>query len=83
MPYYTIHNSDGHGNGGIREPQPGEPPNWLVYFGIDDTDAGLSKIEELGGKKLMGPFDLGPGKIGVAQDPQGAVFALYAGQFEE
>jgi predicted enzyme related to lactoylglutathione lyase len=29
----------------------------------------------------MGPMDIGVGKIAVVQDPQGAVFALYAGEF--
>ena len=31
----------------------------------------------------MGPVDIGVGKIGIAQDPQGAVFALYSGEFED
>jgi predicted enzyme related to lactoylglutathione lyase len=71
------------GNGGIREPQPGEPPNWLVYFGTDDVDATLGKVEELGGSRMAGPLDIGVGVLGVAHDPQGAVFALYSGQFQE
>jgi predicted enzyme related to lactoylglutathione lyase len=82
MPYRTIANSAGHGNGGMRNPGPGEPPYWLVYFGIDDIDSGLTSVERLGGSKMAGPIDLGPGKIGIVQDPQGAVFALYAGQYE-
>jgi predicted enzyme related to lactoylglutathione lyase len=29
-------------------------------------------------------MDIGPGgRIAIAQDPQGAVFALYAGRFED
>lgn len=79
--YLVIQNA-GRGNGGIREPQPGEPPYWLAYFAIDDVEAGLSKVQELGGTRLTGPVDIGIAKIGVAQDPQGAVFALYAGELE-
>jgi predicted enzyme related to lactoylglutathione lyase len=79
--YLTIRNGEAN-NGGMREPQPGEPAYWLVYFGIDDIDAGLARAEELGGGRLAGPIDIGMAKIGVVQDPQGAVFALYAGQFE-
>ena len=30
----------------------------------------------------VGPMDIGMGKIGVLQDPQGAVFALFAGDFD-
>ena len=81
QPYWIIQNGD-KDNGGVREPQEGEPPNWLVYFGCDDTEATLAKIEELGGAKIAGPIDIGVAKIGIAQDPQGAVFAVYAGEFQ-
>jgi predicted enzyme related to lactoylglutathione lyase len=82
---YAVIQNDGRGNGGIRERASDEPapPHWLVYFGIDDIDAGLAKVEELGGTKLAGPIDIGIAKIGIVQDPQGAAFALYDGDFEE
>jgi predicted enzyme related to lactoylglutathione lyase len=70
------------GNGGMRNLTPPSPPSWLTYFGVEDIDAGLAKVEELGGTKLAGPIDIGMAKIGVAMDPQGAVFALYAGQYQ-
>ncbi|MGZ4202783.1 MAG: VOC family protein [Thermoleophilaceae bacterium] len=70
-------------NGGIQALQmPGVPPHWLAYFGVEDIDAGIAKVEELGGKKVVGPIDIQIAKIAVVQDPQGAVFALYAGQVE-
>jgi uncharacterized protein len=82
QPYLTIKNEDKN-NGGIRElGPPGTPPHWLVYFAIDDIDEGLAKVQELGGTKLDGPIDIGIAKIGIVQDPQGAVFALYAGELE-
>jgi predicted enzyme related to lactoylglutathione lyase len=82
--YVVIQNGD-RANGGIRELGPDEqaPPHWLVYLGIDDIDAGLTRVEELGGRKLAGPVDIGIAKIGVVQDPQGATFALYDGRFED
>jgi predicted enzyme related to lactoylglutathione lyase len=84
MPYLIIKNSEGHTNGGMRQMMEGEPPYWLVYLGIDDADAGLAKAGELGATTLAEPMDIGPGgRIAIAQDPQGAVFALYAGQFED
>jgi predicted enzyme related to lactoylglutathione lyase len=83
MEYRTIKNAAGRNNGGMRPVMPpGTPPHWLVYFGIDDADAGAAKAEQLGGAKLTDAIDIGMGKIAVVQDPQGAVFALYAGQFE-
>jgi predicted enzyme related to lactoylglutathione lyase len=82
---YSVVRNDGRANGGIRELREveGAPPHWLVYFGIDDIDAGLAKAEELGGTKLAGPIDIGIAKIGIVQDPQGATFALYDGRFED
>jgi predicted enzyme related to lactoylglutathione lyase len=82
QPYLTIKNGD-RNNGGIRElDSPGPPPHWLVYFAIDDIDQGLAKVEQLGGSKHAGPIDIGIAKIAVVADPQGAIFALYAGQLE-
>jgi uncharacterized protein len=78
-PYLVISN-EGSSNGGIRPPNQGEPPHWLVYFGTEDIDAAFAKVEELGGQRLAGPIDIQVAKIGVASDPQGAIFALYAGE---
>ncbi len=70
-------------NGGMRPlDQPGPPPNWAVYFGVEDLDTALAKVEQLGGSKHAGPIDIGIAKIGVVADPQGAIFALYAGELE-
>jgi predicted enzyme related to lactoylglutathione lyase len=77
--YLSIKNGEAN-NGGMRQLTPGTPPAWLVYFGVDDIDAAIASVEELGGMKLMGPIDIRIAKLAVVQDPQGAVFALYAGQ---
>ena len=82
MPYTTIKNKEGHNNGGIRPAQGPEPNYWLNYFGVDDCDATYAKVAELGGNQLMGPMEIGVGKFAIAQDGQGAVFALFAGEFE-
>ena len=67
----------------MRPMMPAEPqPYWLVYFGIEDVAQGLARVEELSGQKLADPIDIGVGTLGFALDPQGAAFALYAGQFE-
>ena len=70
-------------NGGITVANPpGTPPFWLAYFGVEDIEAGIAKVGELGGKVLAGPIDIQIAKLAVVQDPQGAVFALYAGELE-
>jgi hypothetical protein len=83
-PYLIIQNADGHSNGGIRPPMPPDaPPFWLVYFAVEDIESALAKVTELGGAVLGPAMDIGIATIGVAQDPQGAVFALYQGQLDD
>jgi hypothetical protein len=79
-PYLSIKNGEAN-NGGIRQlAQPGVPPHWLVYFGVQDVEESLAKVEQLGGGKIAGPIDIQIAKIAVVHDPQGAFFAIYAGQ---
>jgi uncharacterized protein len=82
MPYSTIKTADGRNNGGMRPAMEGEPPNWLVYFGTDDIEGSIAKLREHGGSTMTDVMDIGVGKLAIVRDPQGAVFALYAGQFE-
>lgn len=83
MTYLGIQNAEGHGNGGIRDAMENEPSYWLVYFGSADAGSDTARATELGGTALVPPTDIGVGKIAVLQDPQGAVFALYAGRFDD
>jgi uncharacterized protein len=80
--YVGVKNGEAN-NGGMRAVTLGMPPSWLVYFGTEDIDAGIQRAQELGGKTLVGPVDIHIAKFAVVADPQGAVFALYAGQLEQ
>lgn len=82
MPYSTIKTMAGRTNGGMRPAMDGEPPNWLVYLGTDDIEASVDRLRELGGGTMTDPMDIGVGTIAIVRDPQGAVFALYSGEFE-
>jgi predicted enzyme related to lactoylglutathione lyase len=66
--------------GGMYKPTPemGEiPPHWLVYFAVDDTDAMVTKANELGATTIVPPADIpGTGRFAVVRDPQGAVFGI-------
>jgi predicted enzyme related to lactoylglutathione lyase len=81
-PYLSIKNGEANA-GGIRTlTQPGPPPHWLAYFGVDGLDAALAQVPTLGGTVHAGPIDIQIARIAVVADPQGAVFALYDGELE-
>jgi predicted enzyme related to lactoylglutathione lyase len=83
-PYLVISNAAGNTNGGMRPPAPpGTPTFWLVYLATEDIDASLAKVSAGGGNVLVPNTDIGIAKIAVAQDPQGAVFALYEGHLDD
>ncbi|MGA2837395.1 MAG: VOC family protein [Acidimicrobiales bacterium] len=54
------------------------PAHWLVYFGVDDTDAAVAKAAGLGATTLVPPTDIPPGRFAVLADPDGATFAVIA-----
>jgi predicted enzyme related to lactoylglutathione lyase len=54
----------------------GVPANWQIYFGVDDTDAALAAIKELGGSVLQGAEDSPFGRLAQAADATGAVFKI-------
>jgi predicted enzyme related to lactoylglutathione lyase len=60
-----------------RGPNESIPPQWLIYVNVEDLDASIKKCEELGGKIVSGPRDMGSfGRMCVIEDPAGAVCAI-------
>lgn len=51
-------------------------PFWLVYFGVDDTDATVKKAAELGAKLFVDPTDIEAGRFAVLGAPLGAGFGI-------
>jgi predicted enzyme related to lactoylglutathione lyase len=84
MPYWGIYNGD-RLNAGMMPlpPDQGMPSHWLVYFGSENVDEDASRVGELGGTVLVPPMSVPGGRILVAQDPQGAAFALLSGRFDD
>jgi predicted enzyme related to lactoylglutathione lyase len=59
------------------------PPHWNVYFAVDDVDATVARVQELGGSTMVPPTDIpGVGRFAVVTDPQGASFSVMRGQGE-
>ena len=77
---YTEWKVGGRSVGGMMakpDTMPAEiPPYWGVYFAVEDTDASVAKITELGGTVMMGPADIEPGRFAVVADPTGAMFSI-------
>ncbi len=68
--------------GGMMAKQPEMPTEmpsmWTVYFAVEDCDATVARVAELGGSLLMEPMDIQPGRFAVCADPTGAVFQVIA-----
>ncbi len=77
---YCIFELDGQEVGGMLEidkrwgPM---PPNWSVYFGVEDCDRVVAETKRLGGSLVMEPMQIeGVGRFAFLGDPQGAIFAV-------
>jgi uncharacterized protein len=82
--YWAVYNDDSL-NAGMMQlpPDAGTPSHWLVYFGSESVDDDAGRIGQLGGQVMLPPMDVPGGRILVAQDPQGAIFGLFAGRFDD
>ena len=78
---YTIFNVGEDGVAGAAGMPPGVPDGvpayWLTIFAVDDADAAVGKVRELGGGVVMEPMDAeGVGRFAIVTDPQGATFGV-------
>ncbi|PZU50124.1 MAG: hypothetical protein DI571_01515 [Arsenicicoccus sp.] len=79
--YRVIRGGDEGGLGGLMTMPPEVPEQvpsyWNVYFMVDDLEAMLGRVTELGGQVVHGPDDMGGvGRIATVADPQGGTFLL-------
>ncbi len=75
--------NEGAMNGGMTamgEENGDAGPQWLTYFTAISVDGIVGRLDELGGDLLVGPMDLGSGKIAVVADLTGAPFAVFEGE---
>ncbi|MDJ0706736.1 MAG: VOC family protein, partial [Leptolyngbyaceae cyanobacterium MO_188.B28] len=80
-PHYVTCKVKGHYNCGIFDMDkvnlPAEiPSNWAVYFHVENLDTALEKVKKLGGKALIDPVVIDPGRFATIADPQGAVLTI-------
>jgi len=74
---YTMLLKDGKEAAALSESKE-RPPFWQSYVSVGSVDDVAAKVEGLGGKVVMAPFDvLDVGRMAVLQDPTGATFNLW------
>jgi hypothetical protein len=75
---YTLLSLDGRGiAGAMNPPMEGIPPNWGVYFHVDDVDGTVATAKKSGGNALYDPMDVpNVGRMAALTDPQGAMFSV-------
>lgn len=88
MDYRLIDTGDGEVGGLMRmtgEMQAaGARPGWFFYIGVDDVDATVAKVQELGGAVLLPPLTMdGIGRFAFVADPQGIPFYVMRGAMDE
>jgi len=80
---YTMSEINGRPVAGISPPPPGGeagPPAWSVYLWSSDVAATAARIDQFGGKVVMGPMEIpGSGHMLIASDPTGAFFGVWQG----
>ena len=80
-PHYVTCKVKGHYNCGIFDMDkvnlPADvPTHWAVYFNIENLDTSLALVKSLGGKALIEPIVIDPGRFATIADPQGAVLTI-------
>lgn len=64
-----------------EELQKGILPHWDVHIAVDDIDAVVARVEQLGGTIVIEPFDVSnDGRIARIEDPTGAVLNFLASE---
>ena len=80
---YRVITNGGRSNGGIFPKADVPVPAWLPYFGIEDLDRMLAELDGLGGRLFNGPVEVPAGRFAVCADPQGAMFAVLTGDYDD
>jgi predicted enzyme related to lactoylglutathione lyase len=74
--YRLVELPEGIGGGLMRTPE-GVPAYVTVYVEVDDLDATLAKVKDLGGNPIVPPTDIpGVGAFAMFQDPEGNTIGI-------
>jgi uncharacterized protein len=81
MPYTVVGVAGTNMGGMMTMPthmqEQGVPPHWGLYVTVEDVDASVKLVQELGGQVKMPPMEIPDvGRFAVIQDPQGAILSI-------
>lgn len=75
--YTTVQAVDGGLGGGIMQTPEGAPPYVTIYVRVDDLDAALADIGQLGGRTVVAPTKIDETmSFALFADPEGTVVGL-------
>jgi len=57
----------------------GATPRWVGYLAVDDIDARVERLRQLGGSVFVPPTDSNIGRVAIVADPQTATFGMVGG----
>ena len=79
MPYTMFKNGESMAAGmlTITKEMGGIPPNWMVYFSVDDCDRSVERAKKMGATIVAPPTDIPEiGRMAAILDPQQAAFSV-------
>jgi hypothetical protein len=75
--YTTFSRDGGEDFAGLAGLMGSPAPHWLIYIAVDNCDATVAKVKELGGTVIAGPDDIPEvGRFAVVLDSEQAAFAV-------
>lgn len=79
IPGYTVVRSGTEGGiaGGIGPAYDDGPGHATFYVQVADIEEALGKVENLGGRRVMGPIDAGSLSFALFTDPEGHLVGLF------
>jgi predicted enzyme related to lactoylglutathione lyase len=73
---FEVNGNTAGGLGAISAEMGDTPPHWLVYFGVDDTDAATAYVTEHGGAVVRPAWDTPFGRMAIVTGPWRETFAI-------
>ena len=82
-PYWVIGNGE-RSQGGLTQPPAEMPSAWFPYFGVIGLEETMQTARATGGTPFLGPVDVWEdSRFAIMHDPQGALFAIFEGAFDD